>query len=113
VKRIEEQAVREGRKLRTDVFLTKDSWRKYAIESLFNVQGIASKLGCLDRLHLWPDPDLTAKKGFLSLCRSVRRVDEPADRAGEIELLQKERVSYDAFVSWVHGWWNRIYTFMI
>jgi len=62
VERIEAHAKSLGKKLKTQVFSTSDTWRKYAISQLQLVERIAGEVGLGERLHLWPDTDLANPK---------------------------------------------------
>lgn len=61
VERIAAQAARLGISLRTDVFLSRETWREYSLNALQAVQQISQELGIGDRLHLWPDKKLGAQ----------------------------------------------------
>src|SRR5207253_928122 len=58
VARIKAHAEQVGTPLRTDVFETKESWEKYALDSLKTVHRVAGELGLRKKLHLWPDRSL-------------------------------------------------------
>jgi DNA repair photolyase len=58
VLRIKEYAQEIGVNAKTDVFSSREVWQDYALNSLKSVYEIATKLGIVDRLHLWPDKSL-------------------------------------------------------
>lgn len=58
VARIQAHADSLGVPLKTDVFETRESWERYALESLKTMHSVASELGLKNRLHLWPDRSL-------------------------------------------------------
>jgi len=84
VARIAEEGRERGVHLRTEVFASRESWEKYALESLKAVQLAAKELGLKDRLHLWPDRSLGS-------AQVVSRMPRPAD-----------------YRKWLFRWWNRI-----
>jgi DNA repair photolyase len=72
VARIKAQADQVGIPLRTDVFETKESWEKYALDSLKTVHRVAGELGLRKKLHLWPDRSL----GTPTAIRRMTKRDE-------------------------------------
>lgn len=60
VARIKAHAEQVGTSLRTDVFETKESWEKYALDSLKTMHRVAGEFGLGKKLHLWPDRSLGA-----------------------------------------------------
>lgn len=84
VQRIEQQAAALGIRLRTDVFESTESWRKYAIGALKQVEGIAASVGLGDRLHLWPDSLLGSKACI------------------------KKQESPEEYEAWIKKWWGRV-----
>src|ERR1700730_6460700 len=58
VARIKAHAESVGTKLRTEVFETRESWERYALNSLKTMHEVAGELGLKRRLHLWPDRSL-------------------------------------------------------
>jgi DNA repair photolyase len=97
VKRIQANAKELGKSLKTEVFESPESWRRYAMEQLFMVQSLAEKLGIIDRLKLWPDAGLETKSHFLSILKEDSQRDEAAD-----EIL------YQHHVEWLQGWWKKL-----
>ncbi len=55
VARIKTHAESLGTTLRTEVFETRESWERYALNSLKTMHEVAGELGLKRRLHLWPD----------------------------------------------------------
>lgn len=84
VKRIETHARSLGVKLKTEVFVTTESWQNYALRSLRTVERLADDLGLADRLHLWPDASLGTRA-------AMKLVDHPSDHT-----------------AWLERWWTRI-----
>ena len=84
VARIQQEAAALGLSLRTDVFASRESWQRYAIDSLRTVEGIATKIGVQARLHLWPDKSL-----------------------GSRETLARQPVPRE-FQEWLQRSWNRV-----
>lgn len=84
VERIERQARFLGVRLRTDVFVTRESWQEYAVNSLLTVSKLAEELGIAERLHLWPDKSL----GNRTL---LERMPDPA-----------------GYCQRLNHWWNRV-----
>jgi len=72
VARIKAHAEQMGTSLRTDVFETKESWEKYALDSLKTMHRIAGEFGLGKKLHLWPDRSLGTPK----LIRRMPKRDE-------------------------------------
>jgi DNA repair photolyase len=60
VQRIAAHAKRQGVKLRSDVFATREAWQDYAIDALSTMKQMAKETGLDQRLHLWPDKALGA-----------------------------------------------------
>jgi DNA repair photolyase len=58
VARIKAYADEIGTSLRTDVFETRESWEKYALDSLKMVHQVAHEFRLKNKLHLWPDRSL-------------------------------------------------------
>ena len=89
VARIAQQAHWIGGKLKTDVFATKESWRKYALEQMLSFEECAKMLGIgPDVLHLWPDKSLGSQDAV-----SQFKTDEGYGPAYE---------------SWLNQHWNKI-----
>ncbi len=72
VARIKAQAEQVGVSLRTDVFETKESWERYALDALKTMHRVAAQLGLKRKLHLWPDRSL----GTPTLIRRMPKRDE-------------------------------------
>lgn len=72
VARIKAQADHVGVSLRTDVFATKESWERYALDALKTMHRVAAQLGLNRKLHLWPDRSL----GTPTLVRRMAKRDE-------------------------------------
>ncbi|WP_199328005.1 hypothetical protein [Cylindrospermum sp. FACHB-282] len=42
----------------TTSIMTKNSWAEYFKRQWDDIEEAAKEVGCLDRLHIWPDPEL-------------------------------------------------------
>ena len=108
VARIEAHAKELGQKMKTEVFASKESWRRYALGQLILVQKLAEELGLKDRLHLWPDPDLKSKAGFLELRKSLWK-DADLSEAQKIHRANQDEAFYTTlYLPWLNAWWIRI-----
>jgi DNA repair photolyase len=58
VARIRAHAETLGVTVKTEVFETRESWERYALESLKAMHEIAEEFGLRKQLHLWPDRSL-------------------------------------------------------
>lgn len=72
VARIATHAASLGVALNAAVFADDTAWSAYAIPQLRLVQRIAGEVGLADRLHLWPDASLKAKKRFMAMRTAER-----------------------------------------
>lgn len=110
VKRIEAHAKSIGRTLKTEVFATTDSWRRYALEQLGLVQRIAEEEGVADRLHLWPDKDLKSESGFAKMRKA--EFEAQLGRAMTVEESRRFKaqvaVEFEDLTRWINGWHNRV-----
>lgn len=84
VARIKEHAESLGVTVKSDVFTTRGSWERYALESLKQMHAVADELGIRKRLHLWPDRSLGS--------------------AAVIKRMPKPR----QYVRWLDRCWNRV-----
>jgi DNA repair photolyase len=84
VERIAAHASRLGVTLRTDVFLTRETWKEYSLQSLKTVLELCKEMGIGNRLHLWPDKKLGSKW-------AVESMDKPTQ-----------------YRSWLRKKWSRI-----
>ena len=62
------------------------------------VQRLAAEYGLLDRLKLWPDPDLEAESTFFKVCAENRKAGFDVD----------VEAAYRNHLRWLHVWWNRL-----
>lgn len=76
VERINQHARSLGRTMKTEVFDTTDTWKLYAMQQLTTVEKIANRLGCGNRLHLWPDKALNHYATHEWLGRWWNRISE-------------------------------------
>jgi DNA repair photolyase len=111
VKRIEENAKAQGVPLNTKVFENREAWCRYAMQQLFTVQRLAEKLGVIDRLKLWPDPDLRTKSRFLLIRKQDRekklgQVQSTPEARRESEAANE--LAYQHHVKWLEGWWSKL-----
>jgi hypothetical protein len=72
VERIAAHASRLGVTLRTEVFLTRETWKEYSLQSLKTVLELCKELGIGNRLHLWPDKKLGAKWAVESMDKPIQ-----------------------------------------
>ena len=107
IRRIEQHAEQLGVKVKTAVF-KKQGWRRYALESLIMMQSLATELGMLDHLHLWPDERLLIKAKFLEI-RRQQRADLGINRHQQ-DMAQPEDEDYynEQYKPWIEKWWSRI-----
>lgn len=106
VARIEKHAKKLGMPANTVVFATDDAWRRYAVDSLLLVQRVATEMGLVDRLHLWPDKNLKTKSKFLRI-RSSQRTGFTKPQK-QLARKQDEKDYDEKYYPWLKGWWNRI-----
>lgn len=108
VERIERHAADACINVNTEAFSNRDTWRQYAIDSLMSVEHLATELGLLQCLHLWPDKQLGSKLGFLKMKKLQRVVIKPTMKRGRLQI-QKDKDHYDlVYRPWLDHWWNRI-----
>jgi DNA repair photolyase len=108
VERIEAHAQRMGKTMRTEVFHSDASWRRYAFESLSTVESIATELGLLHCLHLWPDASLNSLPGYLE---TKRLSIDPTRKYNTHETKRYEaqwREEFDTVKKWVDHWHSRV-----
>ena len=82
--RIQESAARVGRSINMEPFINRDTWADYALLKLREAEEAACETGLSERLHLWPDKDLGAK-------RVVERQSDP-----------------EKYQAWLEEKWSRI-----
>lgn len=108
VARIEQHARELDVKVNTAVFATSEAWRRYAVGSLQLMQRMATELGLLEHLHLWPDQSLGSRSQFLQLRKQLRS-DTVLTRYQRQLAKQEDEKYYDQkYHPWIEGWWNRI-----
>jgi DNA repair photolyase len=108
VARIEQHAQEQGERVNTAVFADGNTWRKYALESLFLVQRLADELGLLNRLHLWPDESLESKEQFLALRKQQRQNIQLTRHQQRLARKEDERYYDEKYHPWLQRWWNRV-----
>jgi DNA repair photolyase len=108
VARIAQHAKDLGVTLNTAVFDTRQAWREYALGSLTLVQRLATELGLLHCLHLWPDQDLEDKGPFLKLRESQRANLQLTKHQQNQHTQQDEHIYKSEYLPWLNGWWDRI-----
>ncbi len=107
VERIAAHARAIGRNVQIHVFATPITWRAYAIESLVRVEHLAQDMGLIDRLHLWPDPDLASESAYLKM----RHAEWKHEELTKFERQQRklsDRRAYQRHRDWLAGWWSKI-----
>ena len=107
VTRIATHAAEIKSEFKAATFASFESWAGYGIKQLMQVQSIATELGIVDRLHLWPDPDLmfTAKGASANTSKDKfmkRLVDQYGVPENEVDSV------YTDYIAWVQRWWDRI-----
>jgi hypothetical protein len=108
VARIAAHAKVESIEMKTEVFVDKGSWYRYALEQLLQVQRLAIELEMQDCLHLWPDQELKNKVQFMGMRKNIW--DSPdLSEAQRIDRGKQDRVYYDTlYLPWLESWWSRI-----
>jgi DNA repair photolyase len=108
VKRIEDHAQKLKVPVNTAVFATKNAWREYALGSLTLVQRLATEMGLVDRLHLWPDQSLGDEGGFLKMREHGWR-KLGLTKHQQARKREEDKTYYDEkYYPWIKGWWSRI-----
>lgn len=95
-------------KVNTAVFDSPETSRKYALESLQLMQRVATELGLLGRLHLWPDASLGSEAEFLKLRKQTWQNLELTRYQRKLAKQEDERYYDEKFKPWIEGWWRRI-----
>lgn len=111
VERIRQHAAKLGQPVNLGAFAGQASWRKYSLEQLAEVQRIATELGMLDRLHLWPDKGLLTEKHYVALIKEefsrlnpdLRLTPEQSKR-----LNQLAKAKFVEVKGWIERWHQRI-----
>ena len=96
--------------LRTDVFESSWKWRNYAVKQLMTAQKVATELGMLDHLHLWPDKSLRARGAFMEARQAAFREGNPNRRETRYEKkmrLEEDKTKYEEFLAWLDQWHQR------
>src|ERR1017187_8598016 len=106
VARIEAHAKELGVPVNTAVFATRESWREYALGSLLLVQRLATEMGLIDRLHLWPDKALGSKPKFLELRKHGWRILGLTKHQQKRKRAEDERYYHEKYYPWIEGWWS-------
>ena len=97
--------------LRTEVFDNGPAWRRYAVDQLMTMQGVAQELGMERRLHLWPDKALISRGAFLKARTDAFRQARPGYRETAFEKEQcmaADEAAYEPFSQWLSHWHQRI-----
>jgi DNA repair photolyase len=66
----ESGAVGSNKRMRTEVFATRETWQDYAVSALHMVHKLAHEVGLGNQIHLWPDKSLGQQS-------SLRRMPDP------------------------------------
>jgi DNA repair photolyase len=107
VERIAAHAANLGVTLRTGIFDSPTTWRRYALEQLCDVQTIAGELGMLQVLHLWPDKSLKSKNGYIKVQDRKARESHPGHRETRQEKQQRRAADEAEWVkieNWISFW---------
>ena len=112
VTRITTHAAELGVTLRSGVFANPTTWRRYAIEQLVAVEKIATELGMLDQLHLWPDKSLRSKNEYMKVRELIFQESHPEGHNETPQEKRQRRALDEAACAlaeqWVSYWHNRI-----
>jgi len=90
----------------TTVFANAQAWQEYALGQMLTVQRLATEMGLLKRLHLWPDPELGTKSSFLKIRSSQRK-----HLNTNLRKLGKnidEKYFDEKYYPWIKRWWDRV-----
>ena len=96
--------------LRTDVSDNGSAWRNYAVEQMRTVQRIATELGMLEHLHLWPDKTLRSPSAFMKARKAAFRQAHPGGRETSHEKKRRreqDEAAYIQFIAWLDHWHQR------
>ena len=112
VGRIERHARELGVQVNTAVFdESGPKWRNYAVDQLRLVQKLATELGLLDRLHLWPDKALRSRNKFSEA--RLAAIDGPnreewETRHQKTQRRQADALAFESYLAWLDHWHQRI-----
>lgn len=109
--RIEQAAINEKTSVKSEVFLTGESWREYAFKRYEVMGKIAHDLGIPDGVfHQWPDPVLASKTSFLKmkLMQVQRYSDAERLSSGLLEDAEREWKGIEEWINYWHDDQNRI-----
>ena len=98
-------------KLRTEVFATPETWRRYAVEQLMAMQKVATELGMEDHLHLWPDKKLRSEGAFMRARRDEFKratAGRPATARESLGRRTADQAAFQEFLHWLDHWHSRI-----
>ena len=111
VERIRQHAADLGQDVNLDAFNSQTTWRKYSLEQLALVQQIATDLGMVDRLHLWPDKGLLTEKHYVALIKEeFSRLNTGLRLTPEQSrwLNQLAKAKFVEVKGWIDRWHQRI-----
>ena len=108
VERIKAHAKKLGKTMRSEVFDTDATWRRYALASMQAVESLAHELEMADRLHLWPDQSLLSASGFLEMKRLSLDSNRKYTRYEIQNYETKWQAEFEAVRSWIDQWHSRI-----
>ena len=86
-------------------------WRNYAVNQLRSAQKLATELGLLDRLHLWPDKALRARQKFaetrveFSAEKDRKRTE---NRHQRLERRKADENAFEPYITWLDYWHQRV-----
>lgn len=110
VERIAAHGKKRNVELKTDVFRSGSTWRTYAVEQMMTVQRIATELGMLEHLHLWPDKSLRSRVPFIKARQAVFRQAHSGGRETSHEKKsrrEQDEAAYARFMAWLDHWHKR------
>lgn len=107
VQRIDNRAKEVGRPVKSEVFLTKERWREYALDQFALVEEIAKELKIPDGvLHQWPDRVLGSKSSFLKMKRIQSERTAAITSPSKAQREKFEREWSDELSPWIEYWHN-------
>jgi hypothetical protein len=77
---------------------------------MMTVQRIATELGMLEHLHLWPDKTLRSPGAFMKARKAAFRQAHPGARETSYEKerrREQDEAAYTQFMAWLDHWHQR------
>ena len=108
VARIEAHAQRMGKTMRSEVFHSDATWRRYAFESLSAVESLAAELGLSNCLHLWPDASLNSLPGYLEMKRLSMDTTKKYNTHETKRYEDQWKSEFEVVKEWIARWHSRV-----